>query len=221
MPIHLLWDYLHILVFALWLGTDVGALAALDMARNPNRNFEARMALTKLGMSLNTFPRVCLALTLPVGLQLTSALDLYPISDELMAVSWALAIYWLVTIVVMKRKEGTVLATNLGRLRLVSHVTVGLILVVIGLNSLATGAPLEEPWYAVKLLLFGLVFWTEIAVALCLHPFRVPFMEIGQHGTSPEREEAVNRAVNNTLAASVILYVLIAVIAFVGKVKPF
>jgi hypothetical protein len=46
-------------------------------------------------------------------------------------------------------------------------------------------------------------------------------MEIGQHGSSPEREEAVARAINNTLVAVMTLYVLIAAIAFIGKVKPF
>ena len=221
MQAHLLWNYLHILLFAFWLGAGAGVLGALDMARNPKRSFEARISLTKLGLSLDLFPRACLALSLPVGLQLTSALKLYPISGELLAVSWVLAAYWLMTLVVMKRKEGTALAVNLGRLRLLSHAIVGLILVVIGLNSLATGAPLEEPWYAAKLLLFGLVFWTAIAVDLCFQPFRVPFMEIGQHGATPEREEAVNRAVNNTIGASAIFYALIAAIAFVGTVKPY
>jgi len=221
MQAHQLWDYLHLLVFVFWLGTDVGALAALDMARNPGRAFEARMALTKLGLNLEMVPRVCLALSLPLGLQLTGALDLYPISDELQTVSWVLAAYWLVTLVVMKRKDGTALALNLGRLRLVSHVIIGLIMVVIGLNSLATGAPLEETWYAAKLLLFGLVFWTAIAVELCLQPFRVPFMEVGLHGSTPEREEAIGRAVNNTLVASAVLYILILAIAFIGQVRPF
>jgi len=73
----------------------------------------------------------------------------------------------------------------------------------------------------VKLLLFGLVFWTAIAIDVCFAPFIEPFMEIGQQGSTPEREEAVSRAVNNTLVAVSTLYVLIASIAFIGKVKPF
>ena len=69
--------------------------------------------------------------------------------------------------------------------------------------------------------MFGLVFWAAIAVDVCLAPFQVPFMEIGQQGSEPEREEAVSRAVGNTLAASITMYMLIAAIAFIGKVKPF
>jgi hypothetical protein len=221
MQAYLSWGYLHILLFVFWLGTDIGGMMSLFMARNAKRSFEARMALTRLSQALDIFPRVCLALMLPAGLELTVALNLYPISAQLRLVGWLLAAYWIITIIVMKRTAGTDLAINLGRVRSVSYVIIGLIFVVIGLNSLATGAPLEETWYAVKLLLSGLVFWTAIAVDIALQPFQVPFMEIGQQGSEPEREEAVSRAVANTLAASIIQYLLIAAIAFIGKVKPF
>jgi len=217
---HQIWGFLHILLFVFWLGTHVGVLVSLVMARNAKRSFEARLALNRLGLFLDVMPRACLALTLPVGLELTRKLNLYPISDQLAAVAWGLAAYWLVTLVVMKRKEGTALAVNLGRLRLISHLIVGLILVVIGMNSLATGAPLEETWYAIKLLLFGLVFWTSIAIEFCYQPFRAPFLEIGQDGSIPEREEAVSRAVNNTVWASAVMYILILAIAFIGSAKP-
>ena len=179
---HLIWGYLHIILFVFWWGADIGALMALAMARNAKRSFEARMALTKLGRALHVFPSACLPLTLPVGLQLTRTLNLYPITDRVVTVAWVLAAYWLGTLVAMRRWDGTALAVNLGRLRLVSYVIVGLIFVVLGMNSLATGAPLEETWYAVKLLLFGLVFWTTLAGDLAYQPFQTPFMEIGQHG---------------------------------------
>jgi hypothetical protein len=65
------------------------------------------------------------------------------------------------------------------------------------------------------------VFWTTIAIDVALQPFHGPFMEIGQHGSIPEREEAVSRAVHNAVIASLVLYTLIAIIAFIGKVKPF
>lgn len=217
---YLIWGYVHIILFVFWLGADVGVFAAALMARNPKRSFEARMALIRLAMLVDFFPRVCFALILPAGLHLVKALNLYPISTQLLMVGWALALYWLISLILVARNEGTKLAENVGRLAMVSHAFVGLIFVVLGLNSLATGAPLEETWFAVKLLLYGLVFWTAIAIDLCFRPFLVPFMEIGQHGSSPEREEAVARAINNTLVAVCTLYLLIAAIAFIGKVKP-
>jgi hypothetical protein len=217
---YLIWGYIHILLFVFWLGADVGVFIAAAMARNAKRSFEARMTLIRLSMLVDFFPRVCFALILPVGLHLTKALNLYPISTQLLIVGWALAAYWLGSLIIVARNEGNPLALNVGRLAMVSHAVVGLIFVVLGLNSLATGAPLEETWFALKLLLYGLVFWAAIAIDVCFRPFLVPFMEIGQHGSSPEREEAVTRAINNTLVAVSTLYALIAAIAFIGKVKP-
>jgi hypothetical protein len=217
----LIWGYLHIVLFVFWLGADVGVFTAARMARNATRSFEARMALYRLTTILELFPRICFCLTLPVGLYLTRAARLSPISGRLLLVAWALVLFWLVNIFLQMRRDGTRLALNVGRLAMLSQAIVGLIFVVLGLNSLATGAPLEDTWFAVKLLLYGLVFWTVIAVDLCFQPFAGPFMEIGQHGTTLEREEAVTRAVNNTSAARLTLYALIIAIAFIGKVKPF
>ena len=217
----LLWGFVHIMLFVFWLGTDVGVFTAALMARNAKRSFEARMSLIRLALIVDVFPRVCFSLMLPVGLQLTDALSLYPLSNQLLLVAWSLSAYWLVTIVIVARNEGRRIALIASRLAMISHAIVGLIFVVIGMNSLATGAPLVETWFAVKFLLYGLVFWTAIAIDVCFSPFLGPFMEIGQHGSSPEREEAVTRAINNTLVAVVTLYVMIAAIAFIGKVKPF
>jgi hypothetical protein len=217
---YLIWGYVHILLFVFWLGADVGVFTAAVMARNPQRSFEARMALIRLALIVDYFPRACFALILPVGLHLTKALNLYPISTQLILVGWVLAAYWLISLVVIARNEGTRLAAIVGAAQMGSHGLLGLIFVVLGLNSLATGAPFEETWFAVKMLLFGLVFWAAIAIDLCFRPFIAPFMEIGQHGSTPEREEAVSRAINNTLVAVLTLYVLIAAVAFIGKVKP-
>jgi uncharacterized membrane protein len=217
---YLIWGYVHIMLLVFWLGADVGVFTAALMARNAKRSFEARMALIRLATIVDFFPRVCFSVMLPVGLHLTKALSLYPISTQLLLIGWGLSLYWIVSMVVIARKQGTKLALYLGRLTMVSHAIMGLIFVVIGINSLVTGAPLEETWFALKLLLFGLVFWAAIAIDVCFHPFLAPFMEIGQSGSTPEREEAVSRAINNTLVAVFTLYVILAAIAFVGKVKP-
>jgi hypothetical protein len=220
MQAYLIWSYVHILLLVFWLGTHVGVVLAFIMARNPRRSFEARMALVKLANLLEGFPRACLALMLPVGLHLTKALNLYPMTTQLFLVAWGLTLFWVASIFVIRRNEGTTLARVVDRLRMLSQAIVGLIFVVIGLNSLATGAPLVDIWFADKFLLFGLAYWCAIAIDVCLHPLQAPFLEIGQLGSTPEREEAVARAVSNTVVASLTLYALLGAIAFIGTVKP-
>lgn len=215
------WGFIHILLFVFWLGADVGVFVSALFAKNSKYSFETRMTVLQAGLIVDTFPRICFALIFPVGLHLTAALQLYPIEPWLFVVAWAVGLAWVGVIFTIGANQGKPIAETLNKVQFAFQAVMGLIFTIIGLNSLAADAPIDQPWFAVKILLFGLVFWAALAIDLCFRPFLVPFMEIGQHGSTPEREEAVRRAIDNTLIAVSTLYVLIFAIAFIGKVKPF
>ena len=59
-----------------------------------------------------------------------------------------------------------------------------------------------------------------MAIDFCFRPFAEPFAKIGVSGSTPEREAVVTRTINRTLAWALVLYLLIATIAFMGVVKP-
>ena len=220
MPIEV-WGFIHILLFVFWLGADVGVFVSAIFAKNPAYSFETRMTVLKAGLIVDTFPRICFALILPVGMHLTRELNLTPIPSWLLWSSWAVAIAWIAAIFAINANQGKPIAEALSKVQFGFQSVMGLCFTVLGLNSLITDDPIFQTWFAVKSLLFGLVYWAAMAIDLCFRPFLAPFMEIGQHGSTPEREEAVTRAINNTLVAVSTLYVLIFIIAFLGKVKPF
>jgi hypothetical protein len=215
-----LWDYTHIVLFVFWLGTELGVIACTAAAKNAKLAFETRAAFIRTARKIHIIPRLCFALILPVGIELTGAINVYPLSSGLKVLFWSVSAAWIVLILVMARCEGTPLAKLLGYIEIAFQALAGGGFVVYGLNSLATGAPIDEPWFATKLAMFGLAFWLVIAVNISFRPFFAPFAEIGEEGSTPEREEAVARAVNYTMAYMVVLYLLIAGIAFLGKVKP-
>ena len=215
------WGFIHILLFVFWLGADVGVFVSALFAKNPKYSFETRMTVLQAGMIVDIFPRICFALIFPVGLHLTNALQLYPIDTGLFVTGWVIGLAWIVVIFTIGANQGKPLAEHLSKLQFGFQAVMGLIFTVLGLNSLVADAPIDQPWFATKILLFGLVFWAALAIDLCFRPFLAPFMEIGQRGSTPEREEAVSRAINHTLVAVSTVYVLIFAIAFIGKVKPF
>ncbi len=215
------WGYLHILLFALWLGPELGVFLALMMVKQPERSFEVRQACVNLAEQLHVVPRLCFALLLPAGIELTQALNVYPIAPAFRAVFWIAAVIWVILIVIGARNRGTPLAKGLSYAEITFEVLAGMGFVAYGLNSLATGSPIDDPWFAAKLFLIGAVFWVAIAAELSFHPFVLPFAEIGEEGSTFEREEAVARALNNTLKAMALLFVLLAAIGFLGKAKPF
>ena len=216
----LVWGYLHILLFALWLGADAARFVLIVRIKNPNRDFEARATLLERARKIHLLPRACLALILPFGLELTAAVNVYPVNPGLRVAFWIVAVAWLLVIGVMARGEKRPTSRILRYLEIFFEGLAGMAFVVYGLNSLATGAPIDDPWFATKLALFGLVFWATVAVDLSFRPFATPFAEIGEEGATPEREEAVSGAINNTLVAMGILYALLVAIAVVGRVMP-
>jgi hypothetical protein len=217
----LLWGYVHMLLFVLWLGTDAGVFIATAFIKNPSRSFEARKTLLRTATAVHVVPRICFALILPTGVELTGAVNVYPLTPGLRLIAWAASAFWLIIIISGVCNRGKPLAANLRIVELVFQAFAGLGFVAYGLNSLATGAPIDDPWFAAKLFLFGLVFWASIAANVGFQPFYAPFNEIAQEGSTPEREESITAAINHGLVAMGVLYLLIATIAFIGKVKPF
>ncbi len=217
----IVWGYIHIILVVFWIGAELGVFVSTALIRRAQLSYDARVALLKVATITHVVPRVCFALILPVGIELTGAINVYPLTPGLQTASWITSVIWLFIIVAHVCAAGFPAASTLRHLDLFFKTVAGLGLVVYGLNSLATGAPIDETWFAAKLFLVGLVFWVTIAVDLCFRPFFAPFLELRKYGATPDREEAITRAANHALLAMGALYFLLAAIAFVGKVKPF
>jgi len=221
MDAHLIWGYIHILLFVFWLTADMAVAAKLRRVRDANLPYETRAAILHGARRLSIVPRVCFALTLPSGVHLADEINIYPVEMDLIAGGWAFGLFWLVNGVCVVRKWGTPRGNLLRQIQLATQAFAGLVFTIIGLNSLATSAPVAAFWFSVKLLLFGVSFWAVIAADVLARPLRAPFREIGEEGTTPEREESVTRAINNSLRASVVLYLVIAAAAVLGAAQPY
>jgi len=229
MESYLIWGYVHILLFVFWLGADVGVFLSAIYAKRTDLSFETRSTVLKLGLVIDFLPRICFALIFPVGLHLANDLGLYSVPLWLFLLGWGLSIFWISIVFAIAKNEGSALAEKLSLIQFWLEGILGTVFVALGLWSMLGEGPLVEElkldsggfWFSVKIILFGFVFYAAMAIDICFRPFIKPFLEIGELGSTPEREEAVAKSVNNTLVAVLTLYFLIALIAFLGKVKPF
>lgn len=216
-----IWSFIHVALLVLWVGAELGVFVSTALVRRERASLGARRAGLTAATNTHVVSRVCFALILPVGIELIGAINVYPLTPGLQTAGWVISAIWLLIIFAHIRATGHPAASTLRHADIFFKATAGLGFVVYGLNSLATGAPIDETWFATKLFLVGLVFWAVIGVDLCFRPFFAPFSELEKYGATPEREEAIVRAVNHTLTAMVVLYLLLAAIVFVGRVKPF
>lgn len=220
MTSHSIWVYIHIMLVVLSLGPDLGVFSASQYVKNAKLGVEARATLMKLIGFLDLFPRICFALFLPVGLHLTQGLGLYPVTSAMLAISWLIIFIWIVIILVIYRNEGTALAMRLLMVQTILQFVIGSVFVAIGMQSLVTGAPLSMGWFAWKILLFGLMFWTAMAVEIAYRPLFIPYLEIIELGSTPERERLFKKYVNRALTGVFVIYLQVAIMAFLGTTKP-
>mgnify|MGYP003505334162 CR=1 FL=1 len=81
--------------------------------------------------------------------------------------------------------------------------------------------PIDQGWFALKMTLLGLMFWTAMLVEVLYRPLFVPFFEIGQFGSTPEREARVSKYFNRALFGVSAIYIEVVAMAFLGVTKPF
>jgi hypothetical protein len=218
---HSLWLYFHIMLVVLSIGPDIAVFAASYRAKNAELSVEARESLMRLGGFLDLFPRSSFALFLPVGLHLTLGLGLYPVTSMMLVIAWVIALSWIAMIFVIYRNEGKPLAFKLIMVQAVLEFVVGAVFVTVGGMSLLTEGPLVDTWFAVKMTLFGLMFWTALAVELAYRPLFIPYLEILEHGSTPERERLFTKYIHRAMFGVSVIYVEVACMAFLGVTKPF
>ena len=215
---HLVWLYLHILLFVVWLGGDVGVWLAMAFVRDSRLSFETRATIIRLAFYVDLFPRVAFALMIPVGVTLAGDLGLLPASGALRGASWIIGLGWSALHLSALFLKGSPLARTLRRVNVAFEALAGAAFVGVGAAALL-GPSAQSPWFATKLLLFGLDFWVVLGIDTRFQPFTT-LLEAGPQGLTPERERRVRSLTNQTMAWALLLYALILAIAFLGKVKP-
>jgi hypothetical protein len=153
-------------------------------------------------------------------MHLARDLNLYPIGNGLIILSWIIGVLWSGVHLGIARYKGTPTGDVLRTTNKLYEAVAGLFFVFIGLFSVTSGAPIETPWFAWKLLAFGLIFWVILGFDTVFQPFTA-ILRMGPGGSTPETEKRVSGMTRMTMAWSVLLYLLIAAVAFIGKVKPF
>lgn len=220
MDSHLVWAYVHIVLFVYWLGADVGLYMVMVFVKNPRLSYETRATLIRLAFYIDQFPRVTFALILPVGMHLASDLGLLAIPAWLQALAWIVGVAWSGLHLAVVKYKGTALARALLRINQVYELLMGGFFVALGAWSLLGDGPVQAGWFALKLLLFGLIFWVILGIDTFFQPFTT-ILKMGPDGSTPEKEAGVTRATHLTMAWAVLLYLMILAVAFMGKVKPF
>ena len=154
---------LHLLLFAYWLGGDIGVFYSSGFATNHKLSREARQTAGKIMLNLDLIPRLCLSLMLTVGGILT---EYYGIEHPTW--QWVgiilLGPIWFTALVYIHFNEGTELVKKMTKIDYVFR----WIMVFTIIASVAYGFLSDrldaEPWVGAKLIIFAALIFCGIMI---------------------------------------------------------
>lgn len=236
-PEHAAFLLLHILLLATWLGVDLGMFTASFFLRNPRYPIAERLMLGRLAAILDMGPRASLLLVYPSGAWLAWAggwgfrEPIGPFSPGLqLAGITLLFLAWEALVWVQFAGHRKVLAGSAGpswerflaayrRWDLGARFLLCGLLVLDGALGIAGVGAIARRWLAWKVLIFGLIVALGIAIRLAADAWPARIREIVDHGSTPAREAALDRAMRRAYPFVLALYGLLVAASLVGIVK--
>ncbi|MDZ5645876.1 hypothetical protein [Nitrospirillum sp. BR 11828] len=205
--------FFHVVLFAYWLGTDLGVLITSTAANGADLTGNAREHLRKANGRIDMGPRTAMVLMVPVGLTLASNWGL-PLGPAALTAVWAGGFTWLWLVWMIYLRQGTPFGKRVWRIDLGIRMLATLAFVGTGLVSLASGGPVAAGWLATKILLFGILLLLGVVIRLLL---------LWKPPAPPKAGEPfVPTPFWNPLRLTVFaIWGLVLVMAFLGITKPF
>ena len=215
-----LWVFAHVMLLVYWLGADLGVLLLALGAKNPNYTFEQRAVMLEYSMKIDFTPRLASALMFPVGLHMSSSLGLVTVSQTAFVLVWVSAIIWMAVIIGQVALEGRDISDLLRKINLGWQGILFFALMGVGILSWTNDVPFETQWLALKIILFAMIFAMSILIDVLFAPVGPGFVKLAEYGSTPDIEREISHGINGAIVPVLIIYVLLAVIAFIGIAKP-
>ncbi len=214
--------YLHLLLFVLWLGGDLGVFVLGQHFRRRSYSLPERLTLLKLLVAIDMGPRSAWALMVPVSLSMLYAGSWWPgLPLAVVALAWGIGLFWLWLVWDAHGHDMTPRAARDRRIEGWLRYALAAFYLGLGGLSLATGAPLAPHWLAVKALLFGLIFVAAIMIDVAFRPVGAQLGALIAQGSSDAMEVPLRATMDGTRRWVFAVYALLFVTSYLGLVKPF
>jgi len=214
--------WLHLLLFVLWLGGDLGVFVLGQHFRRRSYSLPERLTLLKLLVIVDLGPRFAWALMVPMSLTLLYFGGWWPgLPGVVVALAWGVGLAWSWLVWDAHVHDMTPRAARNRRLEgWLRWALAGCYLGLGGL-SLVAGAPLEQGWLAWKALMFGLIFVAAIMIDWSFKPVGPQLMALISQGSSDATEGPLRATMDGTRRWVLLVYLLLFITSWLGSTKPF
>lgn len=211
--------YVHLLLFVLWLGADVGVFVlGQHFRRRAVYDLPQRLVLLKLLITVDMVPRTAWALMVPVSLSVVKVGGWAPLTEIQIVTAWLVAAGWLWLVWDAHLHDQTPRAARNRRIEFWLKIALAVFYLLTGLIWLVRG---DAPaWLAAKALLFGLIFAAAIMIDVAFKPVGPQLGQLIAQGSSDATEIPLLATMNRTRLWVWCVYGLLIATSWLGAVKP-
>jgi hypothetical protein len=213
--------YVHVLLFVLWLGADVGVFVLGQHFRKRHvYALDQRLALLKLLVIVDLTPRTAWALMVPVSLSVARLGGWWDVPGALVVAAYLFSAVWLTLVWDAHLHDQTPRAARNRRIEFWLKLVPTVFYLWLGLGSILTGAPIALSWLAWKALLFGLIFVAAIMIDISFRPVGPLLGKLVAEGSNDATELPLLRVMNKTRYWVWTVYALLVATSWLGVAKP-
>ncbi|GAB5486942.1 MAG: hypothetical protein Pars2KO_05120 [Parasphingorhabdus sp.] len=217
-----LFVFIHLLLFVLWLGADVGVnMLGQHFRKREKYDLPQRMILLQLLVNLDMIPRTAWALMVPVSITMLSFGGYWQVPTSILLFVWAIGGFWTWLVWDAHLHDQTPRAARDRKIESILKYALTIFYLGLGSYSLIYGEPLASTWLALKAILFGLIFFAAIMIDVFFKPVGPLLMDLINKGSSEETEIPLLKTMNVSRLWVWVVYLLLLLTAFLGNVKPF
>ncbi len=214
--------FVHIILFVLWLGADVGVFMLGQHFRKRDKyDLPQRLVLLQLLVNLDMVPRTAWALMVPLTITMVDAGGWWDLPGWAVALSWAVGAFWIWLVWDAHHHDQTERAARDRKIESVLRIALTVFYLGLGILSLTQGEPLMPVWLATKALMFGLIFAAAIMIDVAFKPVGGQLGKLIAEGSSDATEIPLRKTMDTTRIWVWMVYLLLVATAFLGNIKPF
>ena len=209
----------HLLLFAWWLGGDLGVFYSSGRVVDASQPRAARLMAGRIMLTLDVVPRICMSLMLTVSALLAETVGIPHPAWQMTAVL-LLGPAWLALVLFLHFREGSAAAPIVRRLDLALRWAVIAAVVASATWSLATGRLAHYPWLAAKLYLFGFLVFCGLMIRRGLPPFIAGYAALAAGRETQESDRAMAASLARMRPWVLAIWVGLVASAVLGVAKP-
>jgi hypothetical protein len=213
-------NWLHIVLFAYWLGADFGVFYGAGVMARPGLTYEDRMRVREIVLFVDLAPRVALILMLPVGFHMAALAWGLELTTASLGLLWILALAWLGLMLSVHYLHGRPHGEFLRRTDLAIRYVVLVLMLGLGGLSLVTGGPIAQTWLALKVLLFAGIIALGLALRVIAAGWGPALAKLRAGEDIAGAEQMIRSTRKRAAATALTLWGLLFVMSFLGTTKP-